>query len=618
MCIDEKKKYLKKKKKEMIFFVGAIKMYSSLVFLLSLLLLLVSTVIAAPSIHSSFNIYEHYHDAITPVVKLPVIEQHYVEVILGNPGRPFLLRLDFGLNTSIVLFSSVEDTFKDYSRNPDTLLAYLGPALVRLSFKVSAFVRDPLLPLAYDGLLGLGYNSDLWKYWSRMTMSPHRLVLGAYDKSLARITYNSFRLEFTRDSPSLWIQVQGTNYTLSYDPSLQYSFFPHALYKNTTNFDVQINHLHLEIDTNDIKVKLLSGFDRTLVRKNLNVDDLLIVLGEQFSHNFVLFYDLVNRTKVLMPSYDLFAERRAEPIYSYIGLFLFAFLSICWLGIIYTEEKYEVARNGSHDYKVRRHVSPLLFSFIEVYTYFTALLFLIVGTVGFAQYRTMAFFMQSTTNTHYIIFTVFIACICLIGAVLGAIYYNTYHALNIRRMSVESVAFSMLWLFVMHWRNPKAIYIMVLVIALLSVSRGFQLLMAASWHNTLVAVIALFYAALSLLFLVFYNIVPIMDYYFFGSSDVLVGGLVILLIVYLLPLQGLISNIPLAILRNTLITLYKHRHHTDDNDAKFITSSMMTATTTRTHQGRHLNRDHKQQRHFHHTRQEHTSYNASQMTFERV
>ncbi len=573
-------------------------MYCILGFLISVLI--ICPVSSLSVVRPSFNAYEHYHDAFTPIVKLPVIEQHYVEVILGNPGRPFLLRLDFGLNTSLVLFSSIEDTFKDFSTNPDTLLAYLGPALVRLSFRVSAFTRDPLLPLAYDGLLGLGHRSDVWKYWSRMTMSPHRLVLGDYDKSLARMTYKPFRLEFTRDSPSLWIQVQGTNYTLTYDPSLQYSLFPYALYKNTTIFDAQINHLHLEIDANDIKVKLLSGFDRTLVRKNLNVDDLLIVLGEQFSHNFVLFYDLVNRTKVLMPSYDLFAERRAEPTYSYIGLFLFAFLSICWLGIIYTEEKYEVARNGSHDYSVRRHVSPLLFSFIELYTYFAALIFLIAGTVGFAQYRTMSFFMQSTDSTHYIIFTVFVACMCVVGALLGAIYYNSYHALNIRRMSVECVAFSMLWLFIMHWRNPKAIYIMVLAVALLSVLRSFQMLMVAAWKNTLVAVLALIYSSLSLLFLIFYNIIPIMNYYFFGSSDALVGGLVILLLVYILPLQGLYSTIPLTLLRNTVIKLYKN------------------FTIEKQHQDQRSNQDRPQQRRFHRARQEHTSYNDQKRTFERV
>lgn len=579
----------------------------------------IDVVVAHPAAHSSFNTYEHYHHAegSVPVVKLPVVEQRYVEVILGNPGRPFLLRLSFASNTSLVLFSPVEDTFKDYSTYPSTLLAYLGPALVRLSFKVGALVRDPLLPLAYDGVLGLGYRSDLWRYWSRMSISPHRLVLGDYDRSLARVTYNPFRLEFTRDSPSLWIQVQGSNYTLTYDPSLQYSLFPHSLYKNTTNFDVQINHLHLEVDSNDIKVKLLSGFDRTLVRKNMNVDDLLIVLGEQFSHNFVLFYDLVNRTKVLMPSYDLFADRRAEPAYSFIGLFLFAFISVCWLGIIYTEEKYEVAFNGSHDYSIRRHVSPTLFSAIELYTYFAALLFLIVGTVGFAQYRTMSFFMQSTSSVHYIIFTVFLSCICVVGAILGVVYYNSYHALNIRRMSVECVSFSMLWLFIMHWRNSKAIYIMIFAVALLSVLRGFQFLMVLAWRNTLVSVVAFVYAALSLLFLIFYNIVPIMNYYFFGAHDVLVDGLVILLLVYVLPLEGLFLSIPVALLRNTAISLYKHNHHRHDNNdseeegEEFI-SRNPTNQDPRPAQGR------SQQRRLRYARQVDTTPPDERRTFSKV
>ena len=456
-----------------------------------------------------------------------------------------------------------------------------------------------------------------------MTVSPHRLVLGDYDRSLARVTYNPFRLEFSRDSPSLWIQVQGTNYTLTYDPALQYSFFPHSLYKNTTNFDVQINHLHLEIDANDIKVKLLSGFDRTLVKKNLDVDDLLIVLGEQFSHNFVLFYDAVNRTKVLMPSYDLFADRRAEPVYSFIGLFLFTFLAICWLGVIFTEEKYEVNRNGSHDYSLRRHVSSALFSGLEVYTYFSAMIFLIVGTVGFAQYRTMSFFMQSTTSVHYIIFTVFIASMCVVGSVLAMIYYNSYHALNIRRMSVECVAFSMLWLFIMHWRNSKAIYVMVLAVSLLSILRAFQFLMVLAWKNTLVAVVASVYTALTLLFLVFYNIVPIMNYYFFGASDSLVGGLVILLLIYLLPLQGIYSSVPLTLLRNTVIDLYKHRRdfiHDDDNVDYQSTSpsSKMTEKTTKEDQDPRRVQDQIQVHPLRSGRPTHRAYTSSERKFQRV
>lgn len=581
-------------------------------------------ILASPPVHSSFNAYEHYHDqGVVPIVKLPVVQQRYIEVILGNPGRPFLLRLDFGLNTSIVLFSSVEDTFKDYSSYPSTLLAYFGPALVRLSFRVSGILRDSLLPLTYDGVLGLGHRSDVWKYWSRLTVSPHRLVLGDYDRSLARVTYNPFRLEFSRDSPSLWIQVQGTNYTLTYDPALQYSFFPHSLYKNTTNFDVQINHLHLEIDANDIKVKLLSGFDRTLVKKNLDVDDLLIVLGEQFSHNFVLFYDAVNRTKVLMPSYDLFADRRAEPVYSFIGLFLFTFLAICWLGVIFTEEKYEVNRNGSHDYSLRRHVSSALFSGLEVYTYFSAMIFLIVGTVGFAQYRTMSFFMQSTTSVHYIIFTVFIASMCVVGSVLAMIYYNSYHALNIRRMSVECVAFSMLWLFIMHWRNSKAIYVMVLAVSLLSILRAFQFLMVLAWKNTLVAVVASVYTALTLLFLVFYNIVPIMNYYFFGASDSLVGGLVILLLIYLLPLQGIYSSVPLTLLRNTVIDLYKHRRDFihDDGDVDYqlsSPSSKMTEKTTKEDQDPRRVQDQIQVHPLRSGRPTHRAYISSEKKFQRV
>lgn len=538
------------------------------------LLTILYCVNAAPNSLFGFAEYEPFETP-TPVAKLNVIYDNFVDVIIGNPGRTVRLRLDFSSNTSLVLFTAPDDLSREYSTVPPTLLVYLGPALVRLTFQVNLSLYDSKSTTKYDGLLGLGYSSDLWKYWATVSVSSKRLVLGEFDKSLSRSTYNPFRLDFTRDEPSITVRIRDQNFTLSYEPAEYYSTFPHILYHNITNFDLKFNKLHMEIDKNDIRMHLTSGFDRTLVKKNINYEDMGIVLGQHFAHNFVLYYDLVNRSKHLMPAFDLFAIDHAEPVYSYILLVLFFFVSVLWTSIISTphDENKEVqvkleligepllppADDSDED---SGNVRPIVYSSLELYTYIAAAVICIVEVNAFAYYRHLAFLMSSTETTAYVIFNSGMVATLLVGSGLAVTNFNETHWLNARRVFVEATLALLLWMILTHWTHVMSTIVQVIVIATFCVIRGLQTAMAIITGNQRIILASGLYLVLGVLFYVFYVLIPIIDFYFFGFAHAFNAGVFIFSFTLAVPLMAVLAFYPTSLLRNSIISLDSLHHLT--------------------------------------------------------
>lgn len=518
---------------------------------------------AAPNSLFGFAEYEPFETP-TPVAKLCVVYDTFVDVIIGNPGRTVRLRIDFSTNTSVVLFSAPDDLSKEYSTTPPTLLVYLGPALVRLTFQVDLSRYDSKSTVKYDGLLGFGYASDLWKYWATASVSSKRLVLGAFDKSLSRSTYSPFRLDFTRAEPTTVVRVRDQNFTLTYDPAEYYSTFPHILYHNITNFDLQFNKLHMEIDSNDIRLRLTSGFDRTLVRKNVDYEDARIVLGQHFSHNFVLYYNVVNRSKHLMPAFDLFAVEKAEPLYSHALLVLFFLLSIVWTAVV------SALRNENNDPVVQlsyigdelpspdhtdSFVKPIVFSALELYTYIASAIVCIVDVNAFAYYRHLAFLMSSTDTTSYVVFNSALTASILAGSGLALTHFNTTKWLNVRRVFVEAVLAMTTWMILTHWTQVMSTFVQVIVVVAFCVVRGLQLAMGIITSNYRVVVFSGGYFILGLLFYTFYVLVPIVEFYFYGFKHAFNAGVFIFSFTLGVPILGVVAFYPSSLIRNSAISV---------------------------------------------------------------
>lgn len=502
----------------------------------------------------TFNMLDDYHlmGEEMSVVKLPVVHDHYIDVIVGNPGKDLRLRVSWGSNTSLVLFSSPDEISTTYGENPDTVLVYMGSTLVRLGYRVDARLWDRRVDVLYDGILGMGYWSDIWRYWSKATLSSHKLVLGAYDETVSRVSYSPFHMIFDRLNPYINVTVHQRNYSLVFDPSSVYSYFPRELYRNITDCDFEIKHLHMEIDDGDIKERLISGFDRSLIRHKSRSDDNLIVLGEQFIHSFVLYYDAVTRKQVVMASYDFFAEGRAQPLYSYFCMFVYFLLSVFWLGVVLTHEAHELSSRKPSD--LHNHPRATLFSMIELYVYTSGVLVLFAESVGFARYRTMAFFIGSGDHVgYYVVFIVAMYATVLVGFAVALYAYSTMHFLSVRRIFVETTTFGLWWLATLHWRSIFAIYSLVVVASVYSVLQSLQFFMALLTQHGALTLISFFYASMSIAFLVAYNILPIVNYYYYGFDDIAYSVMVIMFFVYILPMLGVLLNYPMAIVQNSIV-----------------------------------------------------------------
>ena len=527
-------------------------MTQNIVLCLLIIFCLSNGCIAAPSSIFGFAEYEPYETP-TPVAKLNVVYDKYVDVIVGNPGRSNRLRIDFSQNTSLVLFTIPDDLSKEYSNVPPTMLVYFGPALVRVNFRVDLSLYDSKSPIKYDGLLGLGYGSDIWNYWALVSVSSRRLVLGEFDKSISRATYSPFRLDFTRANPDVSVRVYDQNFSLTYDPAEYYSTFPRILYHNVTNFDLKFNKLHMEIDNNDIKMRLTSGFDRTLIRKNLDFEDTRIILGQHFAHNFVLYYDVVNQTKHLMPAFDLFSLGHAEELYSNTILTLYFLLFIVWVSLITTTNTTESSEEITQ-------IAPIIFSGIEFYTYIITAILSVTEISAFAYYRHLAFLMSTTSTASYVVFNTLLSATTIAGGWMATTHFNTKNWLNVRRVFVEAVLTLMLWIILSHWTHVMATFAQVFIVALYCILRGLQTSMAIIMKNYRVLIVAGAYFVFSMLFYVFFVMIPIINFYFYGFAHPFNTGVFIFSFTLAIPLLVVLAFYPQSLIRNSIIDIDR-RHH---------------------------------------------------------
>ncbi len=507
--------------------------------------------------HAGFNALDvHRHNELS-VVKLPVVDVHYVNVIVGNPGKDMRLRIVWGMNTTLVFFDTPEEISKTYGEHPETALVYMGASLVRLSYVVDVSMWDRRVPTRHDGLIGFGEYSDIWRYWSKVTLSSHKLVLGAFDKNVARLNYKPFKLVFTREQPYINIRVHGDNYTLTFDPASKYSYFPHELYRGITTYDLEFGGVHLEIDDHDTKEHLANGFDRTLIRHKTDPNDHLIILGEQFVRSFAYYYDAVTKTGFVMAAHDLFTDDKAQPIYSYFSMMVYFSTSMFWLALVWTHERQEIGPVVAHS---GNHPRGSVFSMVEFFVYTASLLMLFTESVAFARYRTMSFYIDRHENiSHYVIFCLVMHATIIVGIVFALKNYMTTNQLNFRRIFVETTSFGMFWLTLLYEHSPFAVYIHLIIIAFYAVLRTLQAFMARLTGRHVLFAVALCYTLIGVGFLIDYNILPLVNYYYYGFDDYFYSVLMLLALVYLVPTVVVVVNYPIAELQNGVAEI-KEKH----------------------------------------------------------
>ncbi len=479
-----------------------------------------------------------------PVVKTPVYHNTYINILIGNPGKYTLLKLDFSVNDSLILFEEPLLSSKTYTSHPPSVLLYLGEHVIRLpALFGSDHFHDPTLRRQCEGVLSLHTYSQIWKYWHRATLSPAQLVLGDYEESLARSSYHPYEMIFRNDEPiEMYIDGQlDDNVTVFFDPRRLASLVPKELFHNaSTRFLTWQKNINDEeiliIDQEDLEFISEDGFVVSLAAKHSGPE---MVMGSHFLRNFALHIDIISQTYRLFPSFDSFDEGTSEPIYSYfimmvtIIVFLFYHISS----------------------QIRTSFPSKVYSSFEIYGHILALLIVFVETSGFAAHRVLSYRMASASPAGYVILALFISLSSCVGVVLGIYYRKKTSNFGIRRTLLETSLVCALWLnqvrFVEKDTNNLAVLLLASLITNIRIVHFTNVAFFTEKKYALLAVTGIF-AIFTFFFMIFYNILPILNFNYYGFEGHFDSVVFLLELLNFLPARIFFFIFLLAVIKTTI------------------------------------------------------------------
>lgn len=549
-----------------------------------------------------------------PIVKQAIYHEKYIDIVIGNPGHVTRLEIDFGCTDTIVLFAIPEDTSKTWSEYPATVIAYFGPVLLRLSFKVEPSKKDPRSYYPYEGYLCFGPHSDLWDYWSKITISPFKLVLGEFDKTLSRLNYDPFEFVFYKNNSKNTVQgvVDGKKYPLLFNLENEHSFFPRVLYQNITALTIDVANICFAIDKEDVVVHLSNGFDKTMLRKSFHhEEDNTIILGKHFARNFVIYFDGVSKTKYIVPSFHLFNGGRGEHVYSTLTLCIITLLIIIWISIITVKQFKNIQTPSSSSFstsmsnpvfistssepgliqgsidvskksivqptnrsqiqhlqmfvpgmlpvspqkqniEITTILNPAILSGLELYGYLVSIIIIIIDMNGFAGYRNFNYLLCTTSNTLYVLINSTILLNNLFGLVVTFTSFKTYRFLNTRRIFFETSLFLTLWIVSAHQHKTHSVVFLTMIFSAVYVNmRILHTAMNVILKRGVMSLVTLAYTLLGFFFYIIYNVLPVMEFFFFKFDNQLERILLFIIITIGIPSLTLIGWYNFSVISNT-------------------------------------------------------------------
>ena len=126
-------------------------------------------------------------EKINPTI-LDIYENDYVSMLVGNPGEMLNFKINF-TSHDIQIHKSLNSISQTFEIMPNGIhgseIFYIGKYTFRLPVKFISFNPEPITQLIssnnYDGTIGLGELSPIWKFWRSATFSTRSIILGIYD-----------------------------------------------------------------------------------------------------------------------------------------------------------------------------------------------------------------------------------------------------------------------------------------------------------------------------------------------------------------------------------------------------------------------------------------------------
>ena len=273
----------------------------------------------------------------TKLDKVDLIDSNYISMYIGR--KPTLYNLKVSLSLSkLILFSNKilsDSSTVEYIQSNSSYIKdyiYLGDHIIKYPIFIDYNLQyyhnlnkdveyESLLKSNYyDGIIGLGVYSELWKYWSKITMNKYNLFLGYYDH---RLEHNNIDLTFDF--------MNGNKITNYKDNSIISSLYDIYNDKNEEvfiicnleQFETIIinNDCHLEEDEeynkfwklqfenqhdhnidklllNNMEIELINGIKIETIK--CIPFDKLSMMHEHFSKNYIDLFKKIDKTLIIL------------------------------------------------------------------------------------------------------------------------------------------------------------------------------------------------------------------------------------------------------------------------------------------------------------------------------
>lgn len=492
-----------------------------------------------------------------PVVQVPIYQQKFVKLLLGNPGHYITLRIDYAMNDTLVLFnlpSGYSNTYVQYEDLPSkgSELLYIGCFMIRIPVKFDNSLRKYDTKVNYGGIIGLGYYSQIWNYWQKMTISSSMLVFGMYDQSLARRNYKPFEMHTIKDSP-IKVNINNDEYNLYYKPGDTFTRLPLELYHHVSKTIMELhetNHFTLQLEKNDYTTKLPTGFEYSLLkRQSEGSND--IILGEHASKSLICHYNFVTNTKEIHPSYNLFDYGDTQPSFDSISGIILCITISYWLVIIISEKLDSSFKLG-------------IASKIEIYGYIISILFVLIEHRAYKCERYIQHYLSCKETNIMMPFTILFSIFfinSILGMILSVYSWSSKHFFSIRRAILETTLILALW--ITQISNHQTIYDHLLLIAVSSLYCILRLLSVFNEtlfrhfhkhkYQLLIYIILSIYSIWSILFCIIYNLNPMLNRFWYSFPDKDISIILMFTLFIGLPFLFFFTIIHISKIRNTIL-----------------------------------------------------------------
>ena len=259
-------------------------------------------------------------------IRIPVYQQQYIEVQVGRPGKVLKLRIRSDLNDSY-LYNDPSQYSNTFGVNSE--LFYLSQEVAPIRLRV-VWGQEPAAlsrrttngGVSFDGVLGLGPSSQIWRYWQKRTYSKFTLTFGNDDRIDA--LHNGDAASTPSGTFLASVDMPGLSFTIPMTIHIEdeYTYVPLALFSNISDAIAKGKRIPVKVysDTDATALTLWLSTETSVITNSYGKPENSIRLSERYGKNsseiqvgriqllddFVYYEDKINGTYVVREVFDTY------------------------------------------------------------------------------------------------------------------------------------------------------------------------------------------------------------------------------------------------------------------------------------------------------------------------